>query len=90
MARDAAQAAFEEENPLTAELVLFRTRWSFLDELAAETFMTLDNLVVYLLKLRLLESRAALSIDAGRQALSDLRRAAETEVPEGVLTPTTS
>lgn len=81
--RDAAEEAMEKEDPLAAELSLLRARWNFLCELDTETFMTLENLIVYFLKLQLLEWRHGMSAEGGRQALADLRRIVETELPAG-------
>lgn len=86
--RETAQAAFEDSDPLAAETQLFQARWHFLDELDRLSFMTLDNLVIYHLKLQLLEGQAELSRERGQQNLADLRRIIETELPGEGFFPT--
>lgn len=47
--------AVQQENPLEAERILDNARWSFLDEIGAGHFFDFEALLVYSLKLQLLE-----------------------------------
>ena len=62
-----AQDALSADNPLEAEQMLMRARWSFLEELEVRHAFDVERLVVYSLKLRLLERRALLDPDGGRE-----------------------
>ncbi len=83
--QEVAETACEESNPLSGEQRLHGARWRILEDLDRASFMTFDNLVIYLMKLQLLEQRASLSLEQGRQTLRDLRRIVETELPSGEL-----
>ena len=62
-----AQEALSASNPLEAEQTLMRARWAFLEELEVRHAFDVERLVVYSLKLRLLERRALLDPDGGRE-----------------------
>lgn len=57
------------DSPLAADEELDRARWRFLEELAFGHYFDLETLVVYLLKLRILERRARFDPAAGAARL---------------------
>ena len=71
------RAAFDAGDPLSVERRLFEIRWRFLGWLDREHFMSLDSLIIYRIKLQLLERRASMNRDAGNEALHDVRAGAE-------------
>lgn len=75
------RAAFEAPNPLHAERMLFELRWRCLDELDRAYFMRLENLLVYALKLQLIEQRLAASRERGQRALDAIRGAFTAQLP---------
>ena len=62
----AAQAAFEEPSPLRAEELLDQARWQFLEQQTGGHYFDLSSLIIYALKLQILERRFALQPEAGR------------------------
>ena len=60
-----AREAYNQESPLTSEEVLERGRWGFLDELEVGHFFDLQKLLVYGLKLSILERKSRFNIDKG-------------------------
>jgi anaerobic ribonucleoside-triphosphate reductase len=60
-----ANTAFSQDNPLAAETVLSRARWTVLDECEAGHHFDMDKLTVYTLKLLLLERKASLDRENG-------------------------
>ena len=50
-----------DENPFNAEIALLQYRWDFLEELETVKYFTFDNLVIYYLKLQILNRKALLS-----------------------------
>lgn len=75
------RAIFDEPDPLRAERRLFRLRWRFLDEIDRAHFMRLENLVVYALKLQLIEQLLAMSPERGRESLDTIRGRLADELP---------
>ncbi len=78
---DPVRAAFEESDPRRAERALFELRWRFLDELDRAHFMRLESLLVYTLKLQLIEQRRAASAERGEQVLDEIRRGFAEQLP---------
>ena len=68
-----AREAFDAASPRMAEEILDRARWRWLEELEAGHYFDLGRLVIYLLKVRLLERRAAFSKEAGRGRIEPFR-----------------
>ena len=60
------------DSPLAADEELDRIRWRVLEELAFGHYFDLETLVVYLLKLRILERRACFDAAAGAALLDRL------------------
>jgi hypothetical protein len=68
-ARKAAFTAFSHEDPFAAEEILHMARWSFLDECEVGHHFDIEKLIVYLLKLLLLERRASFDVERGKERL---------------------
>ena len=51
---EAARKAFGEESPLEAEMIILRALWALLDELEAGHMFDVDKLIVYYLKLQII------------------------------------
>ena len=60
-----AREAFNQESPLTGEEVLERARWGILEELEVGHYFDLQKLMVYGLKISILERKAQFDIDSG-------------------------
>ncbi len=66
-----ARNAMAESSPLRAEQALQRARWDMLDELEAGHFFDLEKLVVYLLKLRVLERNRKFNREDGLRVFEE-------------------
>ncbi|MEG1979986.1 MAG: hypothetical protein RR060_04635 [Victivallaceae bacterium] len=64
--------AFAQNNPLEREEFLFTARWNFLDELAQKHQFDFNVLVIYRLKLLLLEQRQKYHHESGVKNLENL------------------
>lgn len=53
-----AREAAAQESPLTGEEILNRARWAYLDEIEVGHYFTIDRLIIYLLKIKILERKA--------------------------------
>ena len=60
-----ARDAFNTESPLAAEDVIERGRWAELDELEVGHFFDVGKLIVYRLKISILERKAMFDLNAG-------------------------
>ena len=60
-----AREAFNQESPLAAEEVLERARWAVLEELEVCHYFDLQKLIVYGMKISILERKSQFDIDAG-------------------------
>ena len=60
-----AREIFGQGSPLTAEEVLERARWAFLEELEVGHYFDLQKLMVYGLKVSILERKAQFDTEAG-------------------------
>ena len=58
-------------DPLETEVALDRMRWRFLDDCTVGREFALDTIFVYLVKLLLLDKRAAADVEAGRAVLEE-------------------
>ena len=67
-----AQDIFATESPHIAEEMIDHARWKFLDELETDYYFTIEKLVIYFLKLRILERRSFFNTEAGRKNLDDI------------------
>ncbi len=59
-------------SPLAGENVLNRARWAFLDELETGHHFDMEKLVVYFLKLQILERKASFDKEKGTNRLGDI------------------
>jgi len=66
-ARQLARDAFGQESPLQAEDTLNRARWSYLDELEVGHYFDIEKILVYALRLQILERKALLDEEKGRE-----------------------
>jgi hypothetical protein len=62
-----AREAFSQESPLQAEEILNRARWSYLDELESGHYFDIDKILVYALRLKILERKALFDEQKGRE-----------------------
>ena len=69
---DLAQEAMGAGSPLEAENVLDRARWRYLEELEVGHHFDTEKLVLYSLKLQLLQRRALFQRDEGEQQFSQI------------------
>ena len=80
-ALEAAQDAFRASSPLVADDAMESARWDYLDSLEFGRYFNLESLVLYLLKLKVMERRAGLVADCGRTGFAGVleRRNGEIE-----------
>jgi len=64
--------AVSQESPLDAELYLDRVMWEKLEELEAGHYFDIENLVIYSLKLKILERWHRINSGTGMDILEDL------------------
>ena len=62
-----AREAFNQASPLDGEKILDQARWDYLDMLEAGHMFDIGKLIIYYLKLQLLNRRAVLNKDKGQQ-----------------------
>lgn len=62
-----ARGAFMNESPLASEKILNKARWMYLDQLEVGHYFDLERLLVYKLKLKILEQSAKAKKDRGRE-----------------------
>ncbi len=75
-----AAAAGKQEDPLKAEMYLCRERWRFLDELEAGHFFEIENLIVYSLRLQILERKAKFKTDTGNENFQEIYEQIKTDI----------
>jgi hypothetical protein len=66
-AQQIAREAFGQESPLQAEDTLNRARWSYLDELEVGHYFDIEKVLVYALRLQILERKALFDKEKGRE-----------------------
>jgi len=64
---EVAREAFNQSSPLEGEKVLDKARWDYLDMLESGHMFDIGKLIIYYLKLQLLNRRALLNRDRGQQ-----------------------
>ena len=77
-----AAGAFKQETPLKTELYLQKERWTFLDELEAGHFFDVENLIVYSLRLQILERKVQFKKDAGNENFTEIYEQIKTSIRE--------
>ncbi len=68
---DRAREAFNQESPIEAEEHLNRSRWAYLDELETSHYFDIEKLIIYYLKLQLLERKEKFNKDEGLKNYND-------------------
>lgn len=82
---DIAREAAAQESPLTAEELLNRARWSFLDDLEVGRFFTIEKLIIYYLRLQILERKRLFNREAGSERYKSIYQHITKEIAgEGV------
>lgn len=74
-----AKEGFDAENPLEAEERLDKSRWMFLDELEIGHYFDLERLIIYSLKLQLLERKGLRTREEGIKNFSDILEKVESQ-----------
>lgn len=69
-----AREAAGDNSPLAGEDTLNRARWSFLDDLETGHHFDMEKLVVYFLKLQLLERKASFDKEKGAEKFEEIIR----------------
>jgi hypothetical protein len=64
--RAIAREAFSQESPLEAEDTLNRARWRYLDELESGHYFDIDKILIYVLRLQILQRKALFDDQKGR------------------------
>ena len=64
---EVAREAFNQNSPLEGEKVLDKARWDYLEMLESGHMFDIGKLIIYYLKLQLLNRRAMLNRDRGQQ-----------------------
>ena len=65
---EVAREAMVQSSPYEAEEILDRARWEFLDQLEVGHYFDIEKLLVYLLKIRILERRARFTDNKGTES----------------------
>jgi hypothetical protein len=76
------QSASESDDPLTAEKAIDHAKWNLLDELVQGHFFDLDFLIVYGLKLQIVERYADIMTDRGKKTFDEIIGAVTDRRPE--------
>jgi hypothetical protein len=69
---EVAREAFQAPSPLEAESILNRARWDYLEELEAGHYFNFSTIIVYYLKLQLLQRRAQINKEKGKTAFNEI------------------
>ncbi|KHE92702.1 MAG: DUF2764 domain-containing protein [Candidatus Scalindua rubra] len=65
-----AEEAFNANSPLMAEEILNKARWRYLDELEFGHYFDIERLIVYFVKLQILERISSFDVEEGRERLN--------------------
>ncbi len=80
-----AREAAAQESPLAAEELLNRARWSFLDDLEVGCFFTIEKLIIYYLRLQILERKSLFNKEVGSERYKSIYESITKEIAgEGV------
>jgi hypothetical protein len=74
-----AKEGFDAENPLEAEERLDKSRWMYLEELGTGHYFDVERLMIYSLKLQLLERKALRTREEGIARFSDILEKVESQ-----------
>ncbi len=75
-----ARNAVKQEDPFKAEAFIDRARWSFLEEMEVGHFFDLEKLIVYSLKLQILERRAHFKEEQGKENFQEIYEQIKTAI----------
>ena len=67
-----AREAFQASTPLDAELILNKARWDYLETLEAEHYFDLAKVIIYFLKLQILQRKLLINKEKGKTAFSEI------------------
>jgi len=80
-----AREAAAQESPLAAEELLNRARWSFFDDLEVGCFFSIEKLIIYYLRLQILERKSLFNKEAGSERYKNIYQLITKEIAgEGV------
>jgi hypothetical protein len=65
-----AEEAFSADSPIMAENILNKARWKYLDELEFGHYFDLEILIIFFIKLQILERISSFDADQGREKLN--------------------
>lgn len=65
-----AEESFNANSPLAAEEILNKARWRYLDELEFEHYFDIERLVIFFIKLQILERISSFDTEEGRERLN--------------------
>lgn len=71
-AQAVAREAFGQESPLQAEDMLNRARWGYLDELEVGHYFDIEKILIYALRLQILERKALFDEQKGREMFEEV------------------
>lgn len=65
-----AEEAYNADSPLVAEGILNKARWRYLDELEFGHYFDIERLVIFFIKLQILERISSFDAEEGRESLN--------------------
>lgn len=80
-----AQEAFGTSSPLEAESIMDRARWRFLDELELGHYFDTEKLIIYSLRLQIVERRASMSRETGEKEFGRISESVKEQIYIGEL-----
>ena len=69
---EVAREAFQAASPLDAESVLNKARWEYLEELESGNYFNLSKLIIYYLKLQILQRKQEIDKETGKAAFAEI------------------
>jgi len=69
---EVAREAFQAASPLDAELVINKARWEYLELLEAGNYFNLSKLIIYFLKLQVLQRKLEIDKEKGKTAFTEI------------------
>jgi len=70
---EVTEDALKQENLLDAEKIIDKKRWQYMEDLEQYHFFDFANIIIYGLKLQILEKYKRVSSDEGKQVLEELK-----------------
>ena len=70
--REIALESYNHSNPLIGEEILDKARWNFLDSIEACYFFELEKLIIYSLKLQLINKKIKMDKEKGEEVFNSL------------------